>query len=96
MQQALVTSHSHNPAGAFHLEKQWAEENIIYCYVLVKVVHLGVGRTLPDVAVPLSYNDEVFSLGSDIKYGVSEDSGRRSSNKAYYEWFHIWGKDRIY
>jgi hypothetical protein len=50
----------------------------------VKVVHLRVGRTLPDEAVPPSHNDEVFSLGSDMKYGVSEDSYRRSSNKAYY------------
>jgi hypothetical protein len=36
------------------------------------------------MAVPPSHNDELFSLSSDIKYGVSEDSGRRSSNKAYY------------
>ena len=27
------------------------------------------------MAVPPSHNDEVFSLSSDIKYGVSEDAG---------------------
>jgi hypothetical protein len=39
------------------------------------------------VAVPPSHNDEVFSLGSDMKYGVSEDSDRRSSNKAVINGF---------
>jgi hypothetical protein len=51
---------------------------------LVKVFHLRVGRTLPDVVVPPSHNDEVFSLSSDMKCGVSEDSDIRSLNKAYY------------